>query len=135
MKHLCFIGISILFANGFGGPLPAANPQGGENVLEAREFQSRLHSEKGVLLDVRTPAEYQRGHLNDARNLDFFGTAFQSELEKLPKDKTYFIYCASGGRSGKTLKMMAEMGFSRVFDLRGGFNQWQQLELPTTVDP
>ncbi len=103
-------------------------------VLAPEVFKAQLESHEGVLLDVRTPEEYKAGHLADAENLDFFHEAFRENLEKLDKSKTYFIYCRSGKRSGKTAAMMAEAGFQNVFDMKGGFLGWQSAGLPVEKD-
>lgn len=57
--------------------------------------------------------------------MDFYGPNFASELESLDKDKPVMIFCKSGGRSGQTLEMMKEMGFSTVLELEGGYSGWE----------
>lgn len=91
-------------------------------TVSPAEF-AKLYSEKkneAVLLDVRTPGEFAQGHYVGAQNLDFYSPNFKSELSKLPKDTTYFIYCRSGNRSGQTLQLMKQLGFKKVYNLQGG---------------
>ena len=88
-----------------------------------------------VLLDVRTPREYNNGHLQEARLVDFYQEDFQKEIEKLPKDKSYLVYCHSGGRSGKAVQMMRQMGFEKVYDLKGGVAAWNEQGLPLKKEP
>ena len=96
-----------------------------------KEFQAKLAEQpNGVVLDVRTPEEYAAGHLKAARNLNFYDDDFQAKLNALPKESTYFVYCKSGGRSGRTYAMMKEAGFQKVYDLQGGITQWQAEGLP-----
>jgi rhodanese-related sulfurtransferase len=74
---------------------------------------------KIVVIDVRTPAEYSRGHVVGALNLDFSSATFKSEIAKLDRAKTYKLYCAVGGRSGKAAAIMQEMKFEHVENLGG----------------
>ncbi len=83
-----------------------------------------------VILDVRTPSEFKDGHLENAENLDYYADTFKDELGKLDKNKTYLIYCKTGNRSGKSLKIMDEMGFTKVYNMLGGFKDWSSKGLP-----
>ncbi|CAM2065550.1 Rhodanese-like domain-containing protein [Sulfidibacter corallicola] len=85
---------------------------------------------QAVLLDVRTPEEFKQGHIAGAELMNFHDPKFQARLGKLAKDKTYLVYCRSGGRSGKTAKMMKELGFVRVYDLAGGMIDWNKKSMP-----
>lgn len=93
-------------------------------VVSAKEFKEKLGDENIQLIDVRTAEEYNAGKIGNASNIDFYGDNFQSELEKLDKTKPVMVYCASGGRSGKTANMMKSMGFKEVYDLSGGYKGW-----------
>lgn len=76
------------------------------------------------LVDVRTPEEYNAGTIGGAVNMDFYGADFQAQLATLDKEKPVMIFCKSGGRSGQTLEMMKEMGFTTVLELEGGYSNW-----------
>ncbi|GAB5521292.1 MAG: rhodanese-like domain-containing protein [Rhodothermales bacterium] len=81
-----------------------------DNRLTSAEFKSRL-TDADVVLDVRTPAEYAEGHLVQARNIDVMNPTFVDHVQDLDKDKTYYLHCKSGGRSGKATEIMRGMGF------------------------
>jgi len=81
---------------------------------------------EGVLLDVRTPGEYEKGRLPQSTNLDFLNEDYEAKIDALNKDKTYYIYCASGGRSGDMAEIMAEKGL-KVVDLSEGFSKYTGL--------
>ena len=99
--------------------------------LEPKDFQQKLKSTKsGVLVDVRTPEEVQQGIIKGAVNLDYRSEDFKKQLSKLDKEKTYFLYCAAGGRGSKAADMMEELGFKRVYNLDGGLTAWQEEGLP-----
>lgn len=86
---------------------------------------------EGQLLDIRTTLEFSEAHIAGAKNIDFYQTAlFRSELAKLDKEKTYYIYCHSGNRSGQSISIFRDLGFKHVIELNGGLNSWQSANLP-----
>ena len=93
-------------------------------------FAEALKKEKGILLDIRTPGEYKKGHLKGSILMDFFRDDFEKALDKLDKNKTYFIYCGIGGRSEECGVMMENKGFKKVYDLDGGISRWKAAGLP-----
>lgn len=93
-------------------------------------IQNNKENNAFVIIDVRTPEEYQNGFIKDAINLDFYSETFRDELDKLDKDKTYLIYCRSGRRSGLTIDVMKEIGFREAYNLVGGLVQWEAEGLP-----
>lgn len=95
-------------------------------VVSPTEFKAKMNLEGAQLVDVRTAGEYQGGHIGDAVNYDFYGADFGKQLEKLDKNKPVLVYCAAGGRSGKTAKMLASKGFKEVYDLDGGYGNWKK---------
>ena len=96
-------------------------------TLSVADFAEKMSSEPGVLLDVRTMEEYQDGFIAGAQQYDYYETAsFKAALSGMDKDKTYYIYCRSGGRSGTTLNMMQQMGFKKVYNLEGGMLAWRR---------
>ena len=86
-----------------------------------------------VTLDVRTPAEFSAGHLAEATNIDFNGSAFRTQVSALDHARTYVVYCHTGNRSGQATAVMHDLGFTHVYDIKGGIAAWQQAGLPTTA--
>ena len=78
-----------------------------------------------VIIDVRTPGEYADGYIKDAVNIDYYSKTFIDDIDKLDKNRTYLIYCRSGGRSGGALDTMEELGFREVYNMLGGITQWE----------
>lgn len=107
-----------------------AAPAQGIVLLKPQEFNNMMQNKPGILLDVRTPGEYKKGFIKGARLLDIFSDEFDTELAKLDKTKTYYVYCASGGRSDECAQKMLAMGFTNIYDLDGGFSQWKNFSLP-----
>ncbi len=87
-----------------------------------------------VILDVRTPGEYNPQHLEGAINRNFYDSDFDSQLDALDKEKMYLIHCKSGGRSGVTLGKMETLNFAQVYDMLGGMNAWNAQSYPTTAE-
>jgi len=85
------------------------------------EFKEK---EDAFLLDVRTLEEFSEGHISGAVNIDIFSPNFQAEVEKLDKNKDYYVVCRSGGRSMSAAGAMESMGFAKVTNLAGGMMSW-----------
>ena len=82
-----------------------------------------------IILDVRTDREFEAGSIPNSVQLDFMSPDFKSEVEKLDPDKTYIVYCQSGGRSTAASKIMTkELGFKDVKNLEGGYATWSKSE-------
>ncbi|PIF00784.1 MAG: sulfurtransferase [Maribacter sp.] len=82
---------------------------------------ARTELDSILLVDVRTPKEYNAGHLENARNIDWMGDSFISEFEKIGKDETIYLYCRSGKRSANATKYLGSLGYNKVFNLKGGY--------------
>lgn len=96
-------------------------------TLSAEEFKSRLSSvPQAVLLDLRTTGEMKQGKLEGAQQLDYFDKDFESKISHLDKSKAYFLYCAVGGRSSEALELMKDLGFKKVYHLKGGIDAWKR---------
>ncbi|WP_266202297.1 rhodanese-like domain-containing protein [Pontibacter kalidii] len=94
------------------------------------EFKEQNLNSKTVVVDVRTPEEYASGHLDGARLSDFRGGEFAEEMKNWDKDKVYYLYCASGNRSGQAAELMKQAGFKHIYNL-GGYQDLKEAGLPT----
>jgi rhodanese-related sulfurtransferase len=111
--------------------LSACGSSGGSVTnLNVSDFAKKASNSSVVVLDVRTPGEYQSGHLTNAVNVDYEGMNFEGEVNKLDKTKTYAVYCRSGRRSGLATEVMAKNGFKSIFNLNGGIIDWQNAGMP-----
>ena len=86
-----------------------------------------------VILDVRTQAEFDEGHIEGAVILDFYRDDFAVELAKFDPEVPYVLYCRSGNRSSGTREIMADLGFESVEDVDGGIVGWQEAGLPVVT--
>lgn len=93
--------------------------------LDAQSFQHKTeNTENAVILDVRSPQEYQEGHIPGAVNINIQDPDFMDKLDELATDKTYLVYCRSGVRSAKACHMMGSQGFEHLYNLDGGILEW-----------
>lgn len=99
--------------------------------LDAAEFAQKISQSSVVLLDVRTPAEFNEGHIPNAVNIDVLAEYFSADIETLDKSKEYAVYCRSGKRSVDAAYVMGEAGFDKTFNLTGGIIEWLEAGNPT----
>ncbi len=92
--------------------------------LNSEDFKKGMTAADAVLIDVRSAGEFQFGKIKGARNLDITRSEFVNQIQNLPKDKKYYLYCRSGNRSGQACSMMAEQGFENLYNLGNGIMGW-----------
>ena len=99
--------------------------------LEVEKFAQKIETLQDIqIVDVRTPEEWSKGTIKGANLINFYDDNFQEQLNKLDRKQPVFVYCASGGRSMKTLYKMKEMGFKEIYNLNGGISAWKQADKP-----
>ncbi|MEM6317052.1 MAG: rhodanese-like domain-containing protein [Bacteroidota bacterium] len=128
MKNYPYLVLIIAFWGfvGCSGSNNAATADGDGKVSIATFETKMAEIDQPQLIDVRTPAEFSRGTLNGAVNMDFKSANLENQLNTLDKSKPVFIFCQAGGRSGKCYKKMKDMGFSEVYDMEGGYGAWSK---------
>jgi rhodanese-related sulfurtransferase len=84
-----------------------------------------------VILDIRTPAEYDPKHIEGAINRNYYET-FDQKLDSLDKQKRYLLHCQSGARSAGAFSKMKTKNFKEVYNLKGGIKDWINAGLPVT---
>ena len=94
--------------------------------LDQLTWEKQLHSEESaIILDVRTPEEFEISRIPNSKNIDFYNPQnFMHEIEKLDKEASYYIYCRTGVRSSNSCVLMNEMGFKKTYNLLGGIVEW-----------
>ena len=99
-------------------------------LLKYSGFKKKIESSDVILIDVRTPMEFSQGHIQGSVNVDFKEeNDFQNYFENLDKSETIFLYCRSGNRSRKSAEKLIDLGFNKIYDLDGGFIEWNLNEL------
>ena len=93
--------------------------------ISAHEAQKVLQKEGIILLDIRTPQEFNASKIEGAINIDFYNRAFAENLNKLDKKETYFVYCRSGNRTGQSMRIFKSLGFTDIYHLHRGIVDWK----------
>lgn len=103
------------------------NPQA-DNVkhVSAKEFSEIIVKGGGQLIDIRTPGEYNQGHIDGAVMIDFYAPTYRQNLDKLDKNIPIYIYCRSGNRTGQSVRVLHELGFKEIVNLQRGLIDWQR---------
>ncbi len=90
--------------------------------------------EPGILLiDVRTPEEYNEYHIEGAILINVKDKNFEEKISKLDKSKKYIVYCRSGVRSLNACSIMENMGFNEIYNIDGGIMQWKKEGIPFSI--
>ncbi len=93
--------------------------------MEFNDFWAAWKSSTDALLiDVRTPEEFESGSLKGAINVDYLGPDLLVQLERLDQKKTYFVFCRSCRRSTRVCTLMQNSGFGHVYNLEGGLKAY-----------
>lgn len=93
--------------------------------LSTGEFKNQISSDQSaVIIDVRTPAEFNDGHISNSLLIDIYNPTFQNKILELDKSKSYYIYCRSGNRSYHAGVFMLAEGFNSVHHLADGILSW-----------
>jgi rhodanese-related sulfurtransferase/type 1 glutamine amidotransferase len=98
--------------------------------IKVEEFEKLWRDKQNVVLDVRTPREFNAGHIPGAINFDINAPDFDQKVIKLDKDKTYLVHCARGGRSARAVEKLQGMKFKSLYDLTEGFEGWEKKGRP-----
>ncbi len=91
--------------------------------------------ENAVIMDVRTPVEYEMSHITGAVNVNVQDESFQDMVVALDPNKSYIVHCTlnpAGGRSSRALETLQSLGFQHLYSLEGGYVAWKDAELPLT---
>lgn len=110
-----------------GAPAPASPA-----LVDASVFQSLIAAPPAgsIVLDVRTPEEFDAGHIDGATMIDFQAPTFVEQVSELDRDAPIFLYCRSGNRSAQAVAQMVGLGFTNITELDGGIISWEASSLP-----
>ncbi len=128
--------ILLLFVILVGFILPSCRAQQDQNItaLSPKEASKLIETHTGdpdfIILDIRTPGEYQSGHLKGATMIDYYSKSFVDEIGRLDKEKSYLVYCRSGNRSAHSMDLFTKLQFQKVYHLSAGINSWISEGLP-----
>jgi rhodanese-related sulfurtransferase len=116
MKKFPFFLMVILLAI-----LSACGNEGYKNV-STEEAKKLIENNEVVVLDVRTPEEFQGGHIPSATLIPL--QELENRLNEIDKEKGYLVVCRSGNRSAQASEILTSNGFSTIYNMTGGMNNW-----------
>ena len=119
MKNILFILIChILF-----GCMPQSSAN--TNNVSVQEAKELINSIPDIqIVDVRTPREWSQGAIHNAIKLNVQDADFSDKISKLSKNMPTLVYCKKGGRSAKATLIMEELGFTQLYNLLGGYDNY-----------
>lgn len=103
------------------------SPKAVLKILTPADFAAKKEGDV-QLVDVRRPEEFAAGHIEGAVNYNFQGADFNKEVAQLDKNKPVLVYCRSGRRSGAASQKLESMGFTEIYDLKGGYLNWTKTQ-------
>jgi len=100
--------------------------------VTAEQAAELIRNTKPFILDVRTPAEYRTGRIENATLIPV--QQLQTRLKELAgyKSQDILIYCATGNRSTVASKILIDNGFRRIINMRYGIHAWRLKGYPVT---
>lgn len=120
MRILTWICLSVLFC--------ACSTRAQVKVDNAR-FKELIADSNALILDVRTPEEFSEGFIAgnaSTVNVNYFSNEFIASIESIAKkDQILLVYCAAGGRSASACRDLKKAGFKKLYELEGGYNDWE----------
>ena len=106
---------------------PAPAPAVAEVKIVTPDEVEKLVADKGqhiTVLDVRTPEEYEMGHIAGAVNASFLDADFARRIGVMDKTRTYIVHCAGGTRSQRSLPLLQAAKFGTILHMSGGYKAW-----------
>jgi len=138
MKEKSSFSRLLILASLFAASLPQANDDVQDSVAAidvnaAKEFVAQ--NENAIIMDVRTPIEYEMSHITGSVNVNVQDESFENMVIALDPNKTYIVHCTKNpgdGRSSRALETLQSLGFKHLYSLEGGYVAWKDAELPLT---
>ena len=123
---------ALLFTASPGWSAEVSSAKSDANVkrVGVEEYDKLRANTNNVILDVRSAAEFEKGRIPGAVNIDINSSKFVEKVTALDTNKTYLVNCAVGMRSAKACKKMETMGFKNLYDLAPGFDGWKKAGKP-----
>lgn len=100
--------------------------------LSPGEATMLINREDAAVVDVRSVAEFQEGHIRGARNVPLESLERQEKVLARLRDRPVIVCCGAGNHSPRAAGWLTSNGFERVYLLSGGMRSWQSENLPVT---
>ena len=100
------------------------------SYLDAKELiENNKNNENFVIIDVRTPREYEQKNIPSAILINIYDDNFTQKIAQLDRDTKYLLYCRTGSRSNSALQLMKRLGFREVYNLKNGIINLKEDEI------
>ncbi|MDQ3447358.1 MAG: rhodanese-like domain-containing protein [Pseudomonadota bacterium] len=120
--------IAIAFASGAMLLWPLVRTKVSGPALTTLQVTQLINGKNATIVDIRSPEEFAKGSLPNARNLP--AEKLKQGAGVLKKDKPVIVVCANGREAGKVAAQLRASGFNDVFVLGGGLAAWREAGLP-----
>lgn len=117
----------IIFAAAYSYYITPTQEYGDVTVADARALIE--DKPEMVILDVRTPSEFDDGHIEGALNIPV--DDLEGRLDELSEDEELLVYCRTGNRSTRAVGVLEDAGFTKIFHMDGGITAWMAAGYPT----
>lgn len=94
-------------------------------TISSTELQSKV-GQQIQLIDVRTPEEFLENNIEGSQNIDISSKDFEQKVAQLDQNKPIYVYCRKGSRSRKAAQKLEDLGFTEIYDLKGGILEWNK---------
>jgi rhodanese-related sulfurtransferase len=120
--------IAIAFVSGGMLVWPLVKSRASGPALSTLQATQLINSRNATIVDIRSPDEFAKGSLPNAKNLP--ADKIGDRMRELKKDKPLIVVCATGSTAGRTAAQLRAGGFSEVYVLGGGLAAWREAGLP-----
>ncbi len=101
----------------------------GVTLLTTAQAIHLINQQKAKFVDVRDAAEFEKEHIADAVNMPL-ATLDDEKIKQKDTSNPVILVCASGQRARTAVKQFKAKGFSDLYVLKGGLNEWKVAKLP-----
>ena len=97
--------------------------------IDFKKMSEILNRDSTVLIDVRTPDEFNSFRIKNSINIDYYSKGFLDSISSFKDKKNIRLYCRSGRRSYYAAKLLQQKGFNSIYNLEGGVLQVKKKNL------
>lgn len=104
----------------------------GQRPISVNEAVQMMNAKDAVVVDTRSAADYNKGHILNARHVPMAGIESRAKEVSKSMDRTIICYCGAGTVAPQAAVKLRKLGYTDVHALKGGINGWQADGLPVT---
>lgn len=92
-------------------------------ISSISELSDFLIFPDGLIIDLRSHKSFEDRHIENAVNVDLMSEHFMEFFTDIDKDKAILLYCDDGSRSKIAVRVLTEMGYTKLHSLQNGINK------------